>query len=326
MNLFIFDIQHFSVFPSRLLYFPLMYDSIIIGGGPAGLAAAIYMARQKLNFVLITKIVGGQTLWSSEIENYLGFHLIDGIHLVQKFREHLNDYQDSFLLKEGEAVTNVEKQNGGFMVTTDKGTYESRTLLVATGEKHRELGVPGEKEFYGRGVTYCATCDAPLYKDKDVAVIGGGNSAMESALFLEKYATRVTILTINEALMGDSVMKKKISKSEKITTLPKAKTVKILGDSFVNGIEYELEDGTRNVMDVQGVFIEIGLIPVSGFIDIVKKNKWKEIVINEKNETSVKGIWAAGDVTDVTEKQIAVAVGEGSKAALQIISHLQQQE
>jgi alkyl hydroperoxide reductase subunit AhpF len=199
-------------------------------------------------------------------------------------------------------------------------------VLVVTGEKHRELGVPGEKEFYGRGVTYCATCDAPLFKDKDVIVVGGGNSAMESALFLEKYATKVVILTINDALKGDGTLMKKIESSKKISVLPNVKTTKILGDAFVTGMEYETKDGEKKVMKTQGVFIEIGLIPVSDFIDMVKKNKWNEIEVDMNNRTSVPGIWAAGDVTTVTEKQIAVAVGEGSKAALRIIKYLQQQE
>jgi alkyl hydroperoxide reductase subunit F len=301
-----------------------MHDSIIIGAGPAGLAAAIYLARQKLNFVLITKVVGGQTLWSSEVENYLGFHLIDGVHLVEKFKEHLNDYKDSFTLKDGESVTGVEQTGAGFRVVTDKGSYEAKTVLAATGEKHRELGVPGEKEFYGRGVTYCATCDAPLYRGKDVAIVGGGNSAMEAALFLEKYASSVTILTVNDALAGDSTLKSKISAGG-MTVIPNAKAAKILGDSFVSGLEYELKDGKREVLKTQGVFIEIGLIPISDFIGIVKKNKRGEIEVNVKNETSVPGIWAAGDVTNVTEKQIAVAVGEGSKAALGIIKWLQKE-
>jgi len=303
-----------------------MYDCIVIGGGPAGLAATIYFARQKLKLLVITKEVGGQTLLSSDVENYLGFHLIDGLHLVENFKAHLKDYEKDFELKEGERVTSVEKMKGGFSVVTDKGTYETKTILVATGEKHRELGVPGEKEFYGRGVTYCATCDAPLFKDKEVIVVGGGNSAMESSLFLEKYATKIVILTINDALKGDGVLMKKVQASEKISVLANAKTTKVLGDAFVTGMEYETKEGEKKVMKAQGVFIEIGLVPVSDFIDVVKKSKQGEIEVNIKNETSVPGIWAAGDVTTVTEKQIAVAVGEGSKASLGIIKHLQQRD
>ena len=188
-----------------------MKDSVIIGGGPGGLAAAIYLARQKLDFVLVSDNIGGQTLWSSEVENYLGFHLIDGQHLVDKFKEHLNDYKQAFELKDGARVASVEKGEEGFVVKTEKGEeIQTKTVLIATGEKHRKLNIPGEDAFYGRGVTYCATCDAPLFRDKEVVVVGGGNSAMESSLFLEKYATHITILTINDALTGDEIMKKKI--------------------------------------------------------------------------------------------------------------------
>ncbi|MBD3250978.1 FAD-binding protein [Candidatus Uhrbacteria bacterium] len=304
-----------------------MQDVVIIGGGPAGLAAAIYLARQKLQFTLITKALGGQTLLSSEIENYLGFHMMNGEEMVEKFKEHLNDYKDHFTLMKDEEVTGVQQIDGGFsVITKNESALETKTVLVATGEKHRKLGIPGEDAFYGRGVTYCATCDAPLFNGKEVAVIGGGYSAMESALFLEKYAPKVRILTLNEALMGDAILKKKVESSDLIEIIPNAKTTKILGDTFVKALEYEDADGNTQSLEVQGVFVEIGLVPISDFLDLVKKNKKGEIVTNEHNETSVKGIWAAGDVTTVTEKQIAVAVGEGSKAALQIIKYLQQQE
>jgi alkyl hydroperoxide reductase subunit F len=302
-----------------------MLDSIIIGGGPAGLAAAVYLARQKISFAIITKVFGGNAIWSADVENYLGFHLLDGSHLVEKFREHLKDYEGMFQLIEGDEVASLEQISGGFKLKTAKNIeIESKTVLIASGEKHRELNIPGEKAFYGRGVTYCATCDAPLYRGKDVVVVGGGNSAMEAALFLEKYAKSVTILTVNEKLSGDAMYRKKVEASEVMSVRSKTKALKILGDSFVSGLEYETEDGNKQLLQIQGVFIEIGLIPVSEFISFVKKDKAGEILVNERNETSINGVWAAGDVTNVTEKQIAVAVGEGSKAALQIIKWLQQ--
>ena len=302
----------------------MLYDAIVVGGGPAGLAAAIYLARQKVSFALIAPTVGGQTLWSSDVENYLGFHLLDGSTLVAKFREHLQDYADAFDLKEGETVGKIERQQTGFLVKTDKGSYEAKTILVATGEKHRELGVPGEKAFYGRGVTYCATCDAPLFRGKDVAVVGGGNSAMDAALFLEKYAKSIIILTVNETIAGDAVMMKKVLASPKVRVIGKAKAVRVFGDSFVTGLAYE-HNGKAETADVEGLFVEIGLVPVSDFIDFVDKDKIGQIIVNVHNETSVPGIFAAGDVTNVTEKQIAVAVGEGSKAALSLIKRLQRQ-
>ncbi len=303
-----------------------MYDSIIIGGGPAGLAAAVYMARQKLRFVLLTGDIGGKALWSADVENYLGFHLLDGIALAKKFQEHLNDYKDSFELKEGELATAVERAGQSFVVRTAKGEYPTRTVLVATGEKNRELHVPGEKELYGHGVTYCAACDAPLFKDKNVHVIGGGNSAMDAALFLEKYASHVTLVSINPELSGDATMRKRCMNSPKITVLLATKTTRITGDKSVEGIGISGPDGAERVEPSQGVFIEIGLMPVTDFIDIVAKDKWGQIVVDKHNAASVEGIWAAGDVTDVSEKQIAVAVGEGSKASLEIIQYLQKTE
>jgi NADH-dependent peroxiredoxin subunit F len=303
----------------------MTYDAIIVGGGPAGLAAAVYLARQKVKFALIAKNVGGQPLWSSDVENYLGFHLLNGIELVTKFKEHLKDYEGAFDLKEGESVSKAERIEGGFRVTTEKGAYDASSLLIATGEKHRELGVPGEKAFYGRGVTYCATCDAPLFRDKDVVVVGGGNSAMDAALFLDKYAKSITLLTCNESLAGDAVMMKKVSEGKKMRVIGKTKVTRILGDTFVTGVGYE-KDGAQELLDVQGVFVEIGLVPISDFIDFVEKDKCRQIVVNVHNESSVPGVFAAGDVTNVTEKQIAVAVGEGSKAALSVIKWLQRKE
>ncbi len=300
-----------------------MYDVIIIGGGPAGLAAAVYFARQKLSFALLSGITGGQTLWSSDVENYLGFHLLNGQELSERFKKHLEDYRDAFTFREGEFVQAIEKKDGGFRVVTDQGSYEARTLLIATGTKHRELGIPGEKEFAGKGVTYCATCDAPLFRDKIVHIVGGGNSAMDAALFAEKYASKVVIVTVNEELKGDDVLRSKVGESKKIATVVSTKTKKIVGEAFVTGVGLAGADGKERIEKTDGVFIEIGLIPVADFVDFVGKDRRGQIVVDKTNATDVEGIWAAGDVTDVTEKQIAVAVGEGSKAALSIIRYLQ---
>lgn len=300
-----------------------MFDVIIVGGGPAGLAAAVYLARQKFNFLMLAGDVGGQTLLSSDIENYLGFHLLNGQDLAKKFREHLADYKDTFTLKEGEPVKKVEKMDGGFRCVTEKATYEGKALLIATGTKHRELNVPGEKAFYGKGVTYCAACDAPLFRDKVVYVIGGGNSAMDAALFTEKYAARVVMISINPELGGDDVMKAKVLASKKIQVRGATKTTKVVGETFVTGIGLIGPDGKERVEPCEGIFIEIGLVPVADFIDFVAKDKRGQIIADKMNATNVERVWAAGDVTDVTEKQIAVAVGEGSKAALSIVKYFQ---
>ncbi|MSR84994.1 FAD-binding protein [Candidatus Uhrbacteria bacterium] len=301
----------------------IMFDCVIVGGGPAGLAAAVYLARQKLSFIIVTGDVGGQALWSDDVENYLGFHLMNGIELVNQFKKHLEDYKDYFALKEGEEASKIEKMEGGFRVATPQGLYETKTVLIATGTKHRVLGVPGEKELYGKGVTYCANCDSPLYKDKTVYVIGGGNSAMDAALFVEKYATRVVMVSVNAELQGDAVMKAKIAQSKKINVYLSTKTTKVMGSLIVTGIGLMGPDGKEYEEKTDGVFIEIGLAPVTGFIDFVAKDTHQQIIVDKMTATNVEGVWAAGDVTDVTEKQISVAVGEGSKGALAIIKYLQ---
>ena len=300
-----------------------MYDAIIIGGGPAGLAATVYLARQKLNFLLLASEIGGQASWSSDVEDYLGFHMLDGAALTKRFQEHLSDYKGMYELRENEKATSVEATPSGFLVKTEQGSYEAKTILIASGSKRRELNIPGEKEFDGKGVTYCATCDAPLFKDKKVFVIGGGNSAMDAALFLEKYTTDIGLVSLNASLMGDAVMMQKVSSSSNIKVLLSTKTTKVVGTKFVEGVGLSGPDGVERVEQCAGIFIEIGLVPCSQFVPLVEKDKWGQIVVDKRNQTSVPGIFAAGDVTDVTEKQIAVAVGEGSKAALELIKYLQ---
>jgi len=299
-----------------------MYDLIIIGGGPAGLAAAVYAARQKANFCMISKDIGGQTRWSSDVENYLGFHLVSGEQLVEKFEEHIRDYK---IEVKSEDVNEIKKKTSGFIVKCSEKEYETKTILIASGKKPRELNVPGEKEFRSRGVTYCATCDAPLFAGKTVAVVGGGNAALDAAILLEKYAKKVYIITINDKLMGEKGLIDKVSKSKKIEVIAKTSTKEIKGKKFVEKIVVETS-GKRKEIAVDGVFIEIGSIPSVDFDKLTKKNKWNEIVIHSKdyisNQTSVPGIFAAGDCTDVPEKQIIVAAGEGVKAVLGVFKYL----
>src|SRR3989344_345802 len=218
----------------------MVYDCIIIGAGPAGMAASVYLARQKLNFIILSKDVGGQTLLSADVENYLGFHLIDGVHLVEKFKEHLNDYKIE--LRQGISVNDVVKENN-FIVKTDDGDFEGKTVLIATGEKHRELNVPGEKEYYGKGLSYCATCDVPL--------------------FALKYCPKVYIVNLNDKLTGDKGMLDNILNNSKVEVVNNAKTKEIIGDKFVNGVKLEV-NGQERILDVNGVFVEIGLMPASG--------------------------------------------------------------
>ena len=296
-----------------------MFDLIIIGAGPAGITAAIYAVRKKIEVLVITKDVGGQTALSGDVENYTGYQFITGPELALKFEEHLRKF--GIALKENEEVREVKKAGNLVQVKTDKGAYVAQAVIIASGKRSRELGVDGEKEFKNRGLTYCATCDAPLFPGKDVAVIGGGNSALDAAIQLIKIANKIYIINVAEQLTGDAIMQEVVSQSPKVSILNNTQVTAVLGEKMVNAIRIKKE-GKEEALSVQGVFVEIGLIPNSGFTREVVKNKAGEIVVNSGNETNIPGIFAAGDVTDIPEKQIVIAAGEGSKATLSVFRYL----
>ncbi len=294
-----------------------IYDVLIVGAGPAGLAAGIYCARKMLRTLVVSKDVGGQAAWSWEVENYLGYQLVSGAELVSRFYEHLQAFQVE--LREREEVKEIAGGDGAFRVGTDQGsTYQASSLIIASGKVPRPLNVPGEREFRGRGVVYCATCDAPLFARKEVAVIGGGNSGLDAALQLSKIASRVYLLTIEERLTGDPITQEQLSGAENVEVHLKHRVVEIKGETFVKSMVVEdLATGDTREIPLQGVFIEIGTIPSSGFLrGVVELNQAGEVIIDSNNRTSAPGIFAAGDVTNVTEKQIIIAAGEGAKAAL----------
>lgn len=298
-----------------------MFDCVIIGGGPASFSAAVYLARQKVSFAMFAETLGGKAAESSNVDNYLGLHEVTGADLVSRFIKHLDDYRRHFDLHEGETVSKVLKISGGFNVVTAQGVYQTKTLLIASGSHPRKLNIPGEKELTGKGVTYCATCDAPLFKDKRVAVIGGGNSAMDAALFAGLYAKHVALISVNPELRGEEALKTKTLSHTSITIFYETRAVSIDGKERVESLTVERR-GKVERLEVSGVFIEIGLIPAADFIAFVGKDGAGQIVVDEMNRTDVEGVFAAGDVTNVTEKQISVAVGEGAKAALSIIKYL----
>lgn len=298
-----------------------MHDLIIIGAGPAGITASVYAARKGMNILVITRDIGGQAAASGDIENYTGYQFITGPELAGKFEEHMRKY--NIALSENEAVLEVKKSDDAIRVTTDKGAYTAKTVIVASGKRTKELNVPGEKEFKNKGLTYCATCDAPLFSGKAVAVIGGGNSALDAALQLINIAKKVFIINITGNLGGDAVMRQKAEESKAVTVLNNTQVTAILGDKFVSGIKIKRE-GKEEALSVQGIFVEIGLIPNSEFAKDVEKNQSGEIKVNFRNETNIPAIFAAGDVTDVPEKQIIIAAGEGSKAALAAFRYLAQ--
>jgi len=296
-----------------------IYDLIIIGAGPAGITASVYAARKKLDFLVITMDIGGQTAVSGNIENYTGYQFITGIELTNKFQEHMRKY--NILVKEEEQALGLSKSGEIILLKTNKAQYQARAVIVSSGKKSKELGIPGEKEYKNRGVTYCATCDGPLFQGKNVAIIGGGNSATDAAIQMVKIAKHVYLINNTQELKADPVMVQKLQESANITILNSHEIKAVLGDKFVKAIIVKGPEGQKELA-VEGVFVEIGLIPNSDFLKDVEKNEYNEVKIDAYNRTNIPGVFAAGDVTDVLEKQIIIAAGEGSKAALSAFSYL----
>lgn len=296
-----------------------IYDLVIIGAGPAGITAAVYAARKKMDSLVVTKDIGGQASLSGDIQNYTGYQFITGPELAIKFEEHMRKF--NFDIKENEEVKELISEKGAFLVKTDKDNYQAKTVIVASGKRSRELGVTGEREFRNKGLTYCATCDGPLFAERDVAVIGGGNSALDAVLQLTKIANKIYVINITDNLTGDGIMQEKIRADNKVSIFNNSQVKEIMGNSFVQAIKIE-EDKEEKVLDVQGIFVEIGLIPNSDFAPSLEKNERKEIIVNQRNETNIPGIFAAGDVTNVPEKQIIIAAGEGAKAVLSTFRYL----
>jgi NADH-dependent peroxiredoxin subunit F len=296
-----------------------MHDLIIIGAGPSGITASVYGARKKLDVLVISEDIGGQAAWSGDIENYTGYQFISGPELAAKFEEHMRKFE--LKLKEQEAVTDVARSADKIVVRTDRGEYAAASIIIASGKRTRELGVPGEKEFKNKGISYCATCDAPLFTGKNVAVIGGGNSALDAAIQLMRIAKHVYIINIASNLTGDAVMQEQVLASPLVTVLNNTQASAVLGDKMVKAIQIKRE-GKNEILPVEGIFVEIGLIPNSEFAKTVDKNRSGEIKVDCYNQTNIEGIFAAGDVTDVPEKQIIIAAGEGAKAALSVFRYL----
>ena len=300
-----------------------MYELIIVGGGPAGMAAAVYAARKRLNTLLISVDIGGQMNWTTGVENYLGYQFIEGQELISKFQQQVNQFPIDH--KVGQKVIQLKKIDSEFEVvceSTDK--FQSKAILLASGKRPRRLNVQGEAELTGRGVTYCAVCDGPIFAGQKVAVIGGGNSALEAALDMVKIAEHVDLVSFTP-LTGDPILIEKLSDAKNLTFYLKYQTEMILGKNLVDGIVIkELETGKKYQLDVTGVFIEIGLVPNSDMVkDSIKLNQNNEVPVNCYCETEIPGLFAAGDVTTVPEKQIVIAAGEGAKAALQAHRYLQ---
>jgi thioredoxin reductase (NADPH) len=300
-----------------------MYDCLIIGAGPAGISAAIYIHRFGYKPIIIGAEYGGACVRTHLIENYPGYPSISGWDLMQKFEEH---YQSFGIELKMENIVKIEKkeENGhlSFIAITDMGEkFEGKTVLITTGTKYRKLNIPGEAEFHGRGLSYCATCDGAFYRDKKVIVVGGSDSAAKEALFLTKFAAKVFIVYRKEKLRCEHINRKRIEKEPKIQIIPNTVITELIGDD--NGIK-KVRFNTGELFDIDGVFVEIGADPNSELVVPlgVSLNDKKEIIVDEGARTNVKGIYAAGDVTQIREKQVISAAAHGVCASFSIREYL----
>ncbi len=299
-----------------------LYDVIIIGAGPAGLSAAIYTARKVMKTLVISGNIGGQVTWTYDIDNYLGFSQINAQDLIRKFKEHVEKYGVETII--GEEVVSADITGRIKRVTLKNGRqFYGKTIIIATGGRHRHLEVPGEKELIGKGVSYCSTCDAPLFAGANVAVVGGGNSALEAIIDLIPIAKRIYGISITE-LTADPILQEKVKNSPIVEFFLRHRVKRIIGNQEVEAIEIEsLDTKEYKVIPVEGVLVEIGIMPNSAlFVDVLATNEKGEIIVDELCRTGVPGVFACGDVTNVPYKQVVVAAGEGAKAALSAYYYL----
>ncbi len=295
----------------------MTYDLAIIGGGPAGAAAAVYAARKRLRSVFITKDWLGQSNVSEKVENWVGTVAISGLELSENLKKHAKAYADGVIdFKEGELATKLEKAGGHFSITTTKGTYEAKTVLIVSGSSRRKLTVPGAEKYEHKGLTYCASCDGPMYADQDVVVVGGGNAGFESAAQLLAYCKSVTLLS-RSGFKADPSTVEKVLKNPKMKAVEFASPKEIKGGQFVTSLVYtETKSGKDTEVPVTGIFAEVGSVPNTNFAkDLIKLDKVNRVVTDPKNQrSSVEGIWAAGDCTDGLYQQNNIAAGDAVKA------------
>ncbi len=296
-----------------------MYDLVIIGGGPAGTAAAVYAARKRLKTALVLFDWGGQSNVSEDIQNWIGTPHISGAELSDSFRKHVEEYADDIIdIKMGEKATNISKKDEHFVVTLEGGsTFEAQTVLVSTGSHRRKLTVPGAAEFENKGITYCASCDGPLFSGQDVVVIGGGNAGFETAAQLLAYTKSVTLLSNEKEYRADPVTVAKVLDTPNMKGIAGVELLEIKGEKFVSSLRYKnKESGEETELPTGGIFVEIGQIPATEFVkDLVNLNDRKQIVIDPRTQqTSSVGVWAAGDCTDVLYHQNNIAAGDAVRA------------
>ncbi|WP_313160095.1 alkyl hydroperoxide reductase subunit F, partial [Mixta calida] len=303
------------------------YDVLIVGSGPAGAAAAIYSARKGIRTALLGERFGGQVLDTVDIENYISVPKTEGAKLAGALKAHVSEYAIDVIDSQSASKLVPAKVEGGLhaIETASGAVLKSRSIIVATGARWRNMNVPGEEQYRTRGVTYCPHCDGPLYKGKRVAVIGGGNSGVEAAIDLAGIVEHVTLLEFAPTMKADAVLQEKARSLENVDIVLNAQTLEVKGDgSKVTSLEYkDRVNETVHQIDVAGIFVQIGLLPNTTWLDgAIERNQMGEILIDAKCETNVKGVFAAGDCTTVPYKQIIIASGEGAKASLSAFDYL----
>lgn len=298
------------------------YDVLIVGGGPAGASAAIYAARKGIRTGMVVDNFGGQVMDTLGIENLIGTKYTEGPKLMASVEEHVNAYDVDIMKSQRSAK--LEKKELVEVTLESGAVLKSKTAIVSTGASWRKIGVPGETEFKNKGVAYCPHCDGPLFADKDVAVIGGGNSGIEAAIDLAGIVKHVTVLEFLPELKADRVLQERLHSLPNVTVLTNVQTKEITGENTVNGLTYsDRETGTEVHLDVQGVFILIGLMPNTAWLDgTVERNKMGEILTDKQGATNIPGVFAAGDCTDAAYKQIIISMGSGATAALGAFDYL----
>ena len=296
------------------------YDVVIVGAGPAGLTAGVYCARKMLNTIIISENIGGQALESWAIENYMGYRMIAGEDLMKKFEEQVRTLN---IRLELDKVTAITKDDGLFSLSTVSGnTLKAKAVILTQGNRPKKLGVANEEQYLGRGLSICSTCDGPLYKEKQVAVVGGGNSALQTAVEMSDIAKSVNLI-VRSTIRADPVYLEKLKEKKNITVHTGSHVSALQGETFLSGITIKDEQGKEQTISLDGVFIEIGWLPNTDMVEnLVQLNEKKEIIVDINGHTSIPGIYAAGDVTSVKSKQIVIASGDGAKAALEAFEYI----
>lgn len=301
-----------------------IFDVLIIGGGPAGVAAAIYAARKGIRTGVVADAIGGQVLETLAIENFVSVKHTEGPRLALDFLEHMKDYDIDIM--ENNRVANIESIAEGYRVNLVNGaSLKTKTLIVSTGARWRKMSVPGEEQYLKKGIAFCPHCDGPLFKNKDVAVIGGGNSGVEAAIDLAGITSHVTLIEFADSLKADEVLQKKLASLDNVKVIKSAQVVEVFGNgTSVTAVDYlDRTTQEKHNLPLDGIFVQIGLMPNSEWIsDVVAVNRMGEIIIDEKCQTSKPGIFAAGDVSSVPYKQIVISIGEGAKASLSAFDYL----